>query len=127
MLIAMKQNKIGACLILVPKKKRNYILIITVLIFMLLTSLVRKLCCGLRWKHFLFHRHFSYCLRNPLCYSLQSEKLLGSLGGIFSKPWKPKKTRQIKGPAITRGTLYLFKKKGKKMIKLEFSWSKISN
>uniref|UniRef100_A0A0D9VGL4 t-SNARE coiled-coil homology domain-containing protein n=1 Tax=Leersia perrieri TaxID=77586 RepID=A0A0D9VGL4_9ORYZ len=27
------------------------------------------------------------------------ESLLGSLGGFFSKPWKPKKTRQIKGPA----------------------------
>ncbi|XP_072991213.1 SNAP25 homologous protein SNAP32-like [Typha latifolia] len=32
----------------------------------------------------------------------RSEKLLGSLGGIFSKPWKPKKTRQIKGPTMTR-------------------------
>uniref|UniRef100_A0A0E0K0K9 t-SNARE coiled-coil homology domain-containing protein n=1 Tax=Oryza punctata TaxID=4537 RepID=A0A0E0K0K9_ORYPU len=29
----------------------------------------------------------------------KSESLLGSLGGFFSKPWKPKKTRQIKGPA----------------------------
>ncbi|PNT74822.1 hypothetical protein BRADI_1g22572v3 [Brachypodium distachyon] len=34
----------------------------------------------------------------------RSETLLGSLGGLFSKTWKPKKTRQIKGPAIiTRG------------------------
>ncbi|KAJ0973842.1 hypothetical protein J5N97_015807 [Dioscorea zingiberensis] len=31
----------------------------------------------------------------------RGEKLLGSLGGFFSKPWKPKKTRQIKGPVIT--------------------------
>ncbi|KAF8686670.1 hypothetical protein HU200_043501 [Digitaria exilis] len=30
----------------------------------------------------------------------KSESLLGSLGGFFSKPWKPKKTRQIKGPAM---------------------------
>ncbi|KAL5207249.1 hypothetical protein ABZP36_031684 [Zizania latifolia] len=30
----------------------------------------------------------------------KSESLLGSLGGFFSKPWKPKKTRQIKGPAL---------------------------
>ncbi|XP_052144514.1 SNAP25 homologous protein SNAP33-like [Oryza glaberrima] len=29
----------------------------------------------------------------------KGESLLGSLGGFFSKPWKPKKTRQIKGPA----------------------------
>ncbi|KAG8059073.1 hypothetical protein GUJ93_ZPchr0002g25508 [Zizania palustris] len=35
----------------------------------------------------------------------KSESLLGSLGGFFSKPWKPKKTRQIKGPAlVSRGT-----------------------
>ncbi|KAF9602143.1 hypothetical protein IFM89_025310 [Coptis chinensis] len=31
------------------------------------------------------------------------EKLLGSLGGMFSKTWKPKKTKAIKGPVITRG------------------------
>ncbi|XP_068656799.1 SNAP25 homologous protein SNAP33-like [Aristolochia californica] len=30
------------------------------------------------------------------------EKLLGSLGGIFSKTWKPKKARAITGPKITR-------------------------
>lgn len=29
------------------------------------------------------------------------EKLLGSLGGIFSKTWKPKKTHAISGPADT--------------------------
>ncbi|KAK9119140.1 hypothetical protein Scep_017233 [Stephania cephalantha] len=28
----------------------------------------------------------------------RGEKLLGSLGGIFSKTWKPKKTREITGP-----------------------------
>ncbi|KAH6820650.1 soluble N-ethylmaleimide-sensitive factor adaptor protein 33 [Perilla frutescens var. hirtella] len=32
----------------------------------------------------------------------RGEKLLGSLGGIFSKTWKPKKTRPITGPVITR-------------------------
>ncbi|XP_072956969.1 SNAP25 homologous protein SNAP32-like [Typha angustifolia] len=31
----------------------------------------------------------------------RGEKLLGSLGGLFSKTWKPKKTRQIKGPILT--------------------------
>ncbi|KAF4403123.1 hypothetical protein G4B88_027894 [Cannabis sativa] len=33
----------------------------------------------------------------------RGEKLLGSLGGIFSKTWKPKKTRQITGPVIMGG------------------------
>ncbi|CAK7323246.1 unnamed protein product [Dovyalis caffra] len=32
----------------------------------------------------------------------RGEKLLGSLGGMFSKTWKPKKNRPIKGPVITR-------------------------
>ncbi|XP_071715914.1 SNAP25 homologous protein SNAP33-like [Rutidosis leptorrhynchoides] len=32
----------------------------------------------------------------------RGEKLLGSLGGIFSRTWKPKKGRAIKGPTITR-------------------------
>ncbi|CAH8362051.1 unnamed protein product [Eruca vesicaria subsp. sativa] len=32
----------------------------------------------------------------------RGEKLLGSLGGMFSKTWKPKKTRPINGPVITR-------------------------
>lgn len=32
----------------------------------------------------------------------RGEKLLGSLGGIFSKTWKPKKTHSITGPVITR-------------------------
>ncbi|KAL3748560.1 hypothetical protein ACJRO7_009749 [Eucalyptus globulus] len=32
----------------------------------------------------------------------RGEKLLGSLGGMFSKTWKPKKNRQIAGPLITR-------------------------
>ncbi|XP_057993233.1 putative SNAP25 homologous protein SNAP30 isoform X1 [Hevea brasiliensis] len=31
----------------------------------------------------------------------KGEKLLNNLGGIFSKPWRPKKTRQITGPLIT--------------------------
>ncbi|KAF7806237.1 SNAP25 homologous protein SNAP33-like [Senna tora] len=30
----------------------------------------------------------------------RGEKLLGSLGGMFSRTWKPKKTRQITGPVI---------------------------
>nr|ALH22085.1 soluble N-ethylmaleimide-sensitive factor adaptor protein 33 [Vincetoxicum mongolicum] len=32
----------------------------------------------------------------------RGEKLLGSLGGLFSKTWKPKKTRPITGPTSTR-------------------------
>ncbi|CAN6272895.1 unnamed protein product [Urochloa humidicola] len=44
----------------------------------------------------------------------KSEGLLGSLGGFFSKPWKPKKTRQIKGPAqVSRDDS--FKKKASHM------------
>ncbi|XP_028761747.1 putative SNAP25 homologous protein SNAP30 [Neltuma alba] len=31
----------------------------------------------------------------------RGEKLLNNLGGMFSMPWKPKKTREIKGPIIT--------------------------
>ncbi|CAL9056090.1 unnamed protein product [Musa banksii] len=31
----------------------------------------------------------------------RGEKLLGSLGGFFSRPWKPNKAHQIKGPAPT--------------------------
>ncbi|KAG0483864.1 hypothetical protein HPP92_011948 [Vanilla planifolia] len=32
----------------------------------------------------------------------RGEKLLGSLGGLFSKTWKPMKIREIKGPVVTR-------------------------
>ncbi|KAL3528446.1 hypothetical protein ACH5RR_007768 [Cinchona calisaya] len=32
----------------------------------------------------------------------RGEKLLGSLGGLFSKTWKPKKNRRIKGPTMKR-------------------------
>eukprot|EP00249_Psilotum_nudum_P022997 c28719_g1_i1 orf=515-1990(+) len=38
------------------------------------------------------------------------EKVLGNLGGIFSRTWKPKKTRQITGPMITRNDS--FKRRG---------------
>ncbi|KAL0723401.1 hypothetical protein Bca4012_038000 [Brassica carinata] len=31
----------------------------------------------------------------------RGEKLLNSLGGMFSKPWKPKKGKEIAGPMIT--------------------------
>lgn len=40
-------------------------------------------------------------------FQLQGEKLLGSLGGIFSKTWKPKKTRPITGPMITRDDSFI--------------------
>ncbi|VFQ71022.1 unnamed protein product [Cuscuta campestris] len=32
----------------------------------------------------------------------KGEKLLNSLGGMFSKPWKPKKTKEISGPLTSR-------------------------
>jgi synaptosomal-associated protein 25 len=32
----------------------------------------------------------------------RGEKLLGSLGGMFSKPWRPKKTKKITGPMVGR-------------------------
>ncbi|KAL3511065.1 hypothetical protein ACH5RR_030466 [Cinchona calisaya] len=32
----------------------------------------------------------------------KGEKLLNNLGGMFSMPWKPKKTREITGPVITQ-------------------------
>lgn len=32
----------------------------------------------------------------------RGEKLLGSLGGIFSRTWKPKKGHAIRGPVVTR-------------------------
>ncbi|CAI0560407.1 unnamed protein product [Linum tenue] len=32
----------------------------------------------------------------------RGERLLGSLGGMFSKTWKPKKTRPVMGPVITK-------------------------
>ncbi|KAL6899147.1 hypothetical protein ACP4OV_005805 [Aristida adscensionis] len=44
----------------------------------------------------------------------KSEGLLNSLGGFFSKPWKPKKTRKIKGPShVSRDDS--FKKKANRM------------
>uniref|UniRef100_A0ACD5Z521 Uncharacterized protein n=1 Tax=Avena sativa TaxID=4498 RepID=A0ACD5Z521_AVESA len=46
----------------------------------------------------------------------KGESLLGSLGGFFSKPWKPKKTRQIKGlTQVSRGCNDSFKKKATRM------------
>ncbi|KAK9162533.1 hypothetical protein Syun_003435 [Stephania yunnanensis] len=41
---------------------------------------------------------------------LIGEKLLGSLGGMFSKTWKPKKTRAITGPVISKDDS--FKRRG---------------
>jgi len=43
----------------------------------------------------------------------KGEGLLNSLGGFFSKPWKPKKTRKIKGPAMSKDDS--FKKKANRM------------
>ncbi|KAJ0980193.1 hypothetical protein J5N97_008448 [Dioscorea zingiberensis] len=36
----------------------------------------------------------------------RGEKLLGSLGGLFSKTWKPKKNRTIKGPVSIADTSF---------------------
>ena len=41
----------------------------------------------------------------PFLHNFQSEKLLGDLGGLFSKKWKPKKNGAIRGPMLTRGKL----------------------
>lgn len=52
-----------------------------------------------------------YCVRS--CYLFvhaclnQGEKLLNGLGGIFSKPWKAKKTKEINGPDMSAGLLLL--------------------
>ncbi|KAJ6841977.1 SNAP25 homologous protein SNAP33-like [Iris pallida] len=37
----------------------------------------------------------------------RGEKLLGSLGGLFSKTWKPKRGREIKGPVLTRDDSFI--------------------
>lgn len=60
------------------------------------------LYCYLFW-HYLLWVILSGTNLTLLIFSLQGEKLLGSLGGIFSKTWKPARTRPIKGPAMTRG------------------------
>lgn len=43
------------------------------------------------------HLNLTATIWQNLC-CLQSEKLLGSLGGLFSKAWRPKRNQQIKGP-----------------------------
>ncbi|KAK1267834.1 hypothetical protein QJS04_geneDACA005185 [Acorus gramineus] len=37
----------------------------------------------------------------------RGEKLLGSLGGMFSKTWKPKKGRPIKGPVLSKDDSFI--------------------
>ncbi|KAJ3674290.1 hypothetical protein LUZ60_004906 [Juncus effusus] len=39
----------------------------------------------------------------------RGEKLLGSLGGIFSRKWKPQKNRPIQGPMLTRDDSFIRK------------------
>lgn len=57
------------------------------------------------------YRDFSFARRCAQSESdtvvVQGEKLLNSLGGIFSKSWKPKKMRKITGPMISRGSYSL--------------------
>lgn len=49
-----------------------------------------------------------------LDYNLKAgEKLLGNLGGIFSRKWKPERSRAITGPVLTRDDS--FKRRGKHM------------
>lgn len=57
---------------------------------------IMRFCCNPQIKN-----KDSYCC--CFVFWFQGEKLLGSLGGIFSRTWKPKKTRSITGPVITRG------------------------
>ncbi|KAK2973464.1 hypothetical protein RJ640_007965 [Escallonia rubra] len=40
----------------------------------------------------------------------RGEKLLGNLGGMFSKTWKPKKAKEITGPLVTKDDNYGGKK-----------------
>ncbi|XP_020579802.1 putative SNAP25 homologous protein SNAP30 [Phalaenopsis equestris] len=40
----------------------------------------------------------------------RGEKILGSLGGVFSRTWKPKKSREIKGPVLSNDNLLLKKR-----------------
>lgn len=37
----------------------------------------------------------------------RGEKFLGSLGGLFSKTWKPKKGREIRGPMLSRDDSFI--------------------
>ncbi|RVW83412.1 SNAP25-likeous protein SNAP33 [Vitis vinifera] len=55
--------------------------------------------------HFNLELDFQKCLRGHVVLPALGEKLLGSLGGIFSKTWKPIKTRPITGPITTRDDL----------------------
>lgn len=38
----------------------------------------------------------------------QGEKLLNNLGGMFSMPWKPKKTKEITGPVTSKGFFFFY-------------------
>lgn len=49
----------------------------------------------LSWNTSLIYSHY-----------FQGEKLLGNLGGIFSKTWKPKKNRDITGPLTVTGQMF---------------------
>lgn len=44
-----------------------------------------------------------FIIHIPILVKWQGEKLLNSLGGMFSKTWKPKKTKSIDGPKSTPG------------------------
>ncbi|KAE9454429.1 hypothetical protein C3L33_13671, partial [Rhododendron williamsianum] len=49
--------------------------------------------------------HRTHVMATDMDKDLQKgEKLLGNLGGMFSMPWKPKKTRDISGPVISKGS-----------------------
>ncbi|KAA8532918.1 hypothetical protein F0562_032965 [Nyssa sinensis] len=48
----------------------------------------------------------------------KGEKLLGNLGGMFSMPWKPKKTRDITGPSTTKDDYFKGKKNKEQREKL---------
>lgn len=43
----------------------------------------------------------------------RGERILGNLGGLFSKTWKPRRSREIKGPVLSRDDLFI--KRGNNM------------
>lgn len=59
------------------------------------------------WKCIWSETHSSFFMVDWLCIFLQAEKILGSLGGIFSRKWKPKLMGTITGPLDTGGAILL--------------------
>ncbi|XP_058193644.1 putative SNAP25 homologous protein SNAP30 [Rhododendron vialii] len=63
--------------------------------------------------------HRTHVMATDMDKDLQKgEKLLGNLGGMFSMPWKPKKTRDISGPVISKDEYFKEKKSKEQREKL---------